>query len=88
MNPRDHGLADPGTPISKPVARAITDKEFQAAVDAADGCPNCGCETIMEITLQVEMPMLKGGKGTGRYLGCPACPWASPMITIATGSES
>ena len=42
-------------------------------------CPNCGCESVMQITVQINQPLLRGGTGTGVYLGCPACPWASPM---------
>jgi hypothetical protein len=44
-------------------------------------CPNCQCETLYEI--EVDVTSAGGmGAGTGKYIGCPACPWASPCITI------
>jgi hypothetical protein len=46
-------------------------------------CPNCGCGTLSMIQVKVEDARLKGGKGIGNYVGCPACPWASPMMMAA-----
>ena len=47
-------------------------------------CPNCGCaETFTLKVKAVGVKKLKGGEGVGTYIGCPACPWASPMITVA-----
>ena len=44
-------------------------------------CLNCGCQTLYEIEVDLKnYPRLKPGKQTGLYLGCPACPWASPML--------
>lgn len=45
-------------------------------------CPNCQCETLYEIEVDVESAGATGVLGTGKYIGCPACPWASPCITI------
>ena len=50
-------------------------------------CPSCGCMTLCEIEVDVEAPMLRGKKGVGRYLGCPACPWASPMLMTADAAK-
>jgi hypothetical protein len=80
---RDHGMHDPGAEVAgRPVARPL-DEAMQKRVDAEGGCPNCGCREVMEITIPMNNPRLKGGMGRGRYLGCPACPWASPMVTSA-----
>lgn len=66
-------------------------KSIPRVVSKADGvpaCPNCGCETLYDIELEVQHPMLAGdGKGKGRYIGCPACPFASPMIMAATSAS-
>lgn len=72
---RDHGYPDMG---EKPtgVPKAIP-MEPKAA------CPNCGCVELMMITVEMTNPKLKGGKGVGTYVGCPACPYASPMMTRA-----
>jgi hypothetical protein len=51
-------------------------------VEEAPGpCPNCGCEKLFLIEVAVEHERLIGGKGTGVYGGCAACPYASPMMT-------
>jgi len=72
-DPRDYGFGDP-TPYlnGKPVVGS--------RVDGAE-CPHCKCEMIFSITIPiVDHPLLKTKHGEGRYVGCPACPWASPMI--------
>ena len=49
-------------------------------------CPNCGCLDMKHIEVRLEgLTLLKGGKGIGYYVGCPACPFASPMIAVADG---
>ena len=50
-------------------------------------CPMCGCKEVMIVTAQVTQKLVKGGKGTGTYLGCPACPWASPMVIVSNTKE-
>lgn len=82
-SPRDYGLGSSGTPVGKPVAKVIDDPKTVAAIGAEGGCPNCRCETLMEIELEVEHPLIRGGRGTCRYIGCPACPWASPAVTTS-----
>jgi len=77
---RDYGLGKPCEPIAPPKARLLNDPN---AV-----CPNCGCDAIHELTVVVPEPRLVGGIGTGRYLGCPACPYASPMVIIASRSHT
>jgi len=78
---RDYGLPN-GRPTSIPVAKPCTVKPV-----LVNGCPNCGCKQIMEVSLELDQESLKGGKGRGTYLGCPACPYASPMMMIAAGVE-
>ena len=71
-NLRDHGYPDVGdTPSGTPTAEP-------AGKDTP--CPNCGCH-LMLVTVSMNNKLVKGGKGVGRYLGCPACPFASPMVT-------
>lgn len=43
-------------------------------------CPHCHCETVYSITVDVAKPNDESTLGVGRYVGCPACPWASPMV--------
>ena len=50
-------------------------------------CPYCRCDTLFHIEVDVENPLLRGGKGVGNYVGCPACPFASPMVMRASGGE-
>ena len=73
---RDYGLPE-GEVLGKPVATPLTGEGFE-------GCPNCGCEQLMEIKIPMKQELLKGGKGMGTYIGCPACPFASPMAIVAS----
>ncbi len=79
MNIRDHGLGNTDS-FTRGVPRA---RPCIVIDDAYHECPNCGCQSLCEIEVDVEAPMLRGKKGVGRYLGCPACPWASPMLMTA-----
>lgn len=49
-------------------------------------CPNCGAD-LCEVKVPIKMALLKGGEGTANYLGCPACPFASPSINLPKGEE-
>lgn len=46
-------------------------------------CPHCHCTTLYDVVVDVESPLLTGGKSLGMYTGCPACPFASPMLMVA-----
>lgn len=57
--------------------------------DLEMACPNCGCASLanLEVAISPTKPPLTlirgvsgGGKIRGTYIGCPACPWASPMM--------
>lgn len=73
---RDHGYPNMGEkPTGRPKAVPMEAK------DVGFGCPNCGCTDLMMITVEMAHPLVKGGKGIGTYAGCPACPWASQMMT-------
>ena len=72
MSVRDYGMVDP-TPFVRGAPR-ITG-------EAIGPCPHCKCPTLYHVQVNVEMPMLKTGKGIGEYVGCAACPWASPMVS-------
>jgi len=50
-------------------------------------CPNCGCEILYDIEVNVEYPLFDGKKGIGQYVGCPACPFATPMLMVAGRSS-
>ena len=43
-------------------------------------CPHCGCTSIHQVTVRMKTPRMRTGEGICRYLGCPACPWASPAV--------
>jgi hypothetical protein len=80
------GLPEPPRPSSKPTARK-PEGILRDLVDSSE-CPVCGCEEIMEVEMSVEHEELRGGQGHAVFLGCPACPWASEMLTVATtGAE-
>ncbi len=80
-NMRDYGLGD-ATPYTTGKPKVI------GPALEADGplkCPNCGCELFHIETELKDYPLLKPGKQVGHYLGCPACPWASPMVAVSLG---
>jgi hypothetical protein len=72
---REYGLGDIRTD-GPPRLKRITDE--------LPACPNCGCKHMAELEVNVIDNRLKGGCGVGHYLGCPACPYASPMVCKAT----
>lgn len=77
---RDYGLDALGDPTR--AVRGVP--RVTGKVDAAGAfCPHCGCDTVYQIEVNIEHPMLTTGKGVGTYVGCPACPYASPMLTQA-----
>jgi len=81
-NPRDYGYGESPAPVGPPV---VGERCHEA-------CPNCGCTTVfvIKVTLPTAPPQLRRPKEphtiVGNYVGCPACPWASPMITICVVS--
>ena len=81
-NLREYGLGDSKRPIAPPKAEPL-DPETKRRVIAEGGCPNCGCVEIMSITVIIDDPRITTGRGQGRYMGCPACPWASPMMLVS-----
>lgn len=76
-NPRDHGFGDSPKVVGVPV---VIDK-------VEEKCPNCGCQTMFGIEVKIAnpSPLIRRPSAphevVGRYVGCPACPWASPMMT-------
>jgi len=74
---RDHGYGDAPTVTGAPRVDA----------ELPGDCPNCKCESLYSIVVEVAnpSPMLRRPaephRVVGRYIGCPACPWASPMMT-------
>lgn len=76
-NLRDHGLGEAIQPEADAIPTARPFDHPEAA------CPNCGCR-IFEIEVLVKSEILFGGEGVSKYLGCPACPWASPAVTVSS----
>ena len=76
---RDHGLG--GSPEVEGVPR-LSDNQ-----PAPFDCPNCGGMTLFRIEVTVKIPLLVGGKGQGFYVGCAACPYASPMMAVTAGPD-
>lgn len=54
--------------------------------DTPTDCPNCGCD-LMEVRVLVGHKLLEGGEGHGIYMGCPACPYASPIVMTNAGAK-
>ena len=74
---REYGLpnsSDPGIPTWEP------------APESAPPCPHCGGKLCL-VKVEVSQELLKGGKGMSTYLGCPACPFASPAMVVSTGGK-
>jgi hypothetical protein len=81
-SPRDYNLGCYGIPEGAPkVLKLLNEPIGGAQIE----CPTCSCETLAEIEVtlpKITFPGLEGRSGTGSYLGCPACPWASPMVIM------
>lgn len=75
---RDHGYGN--SPKALGVPALVSEGPPQ-------GCPNCGCTKVFQISVTVEAPpqlrVPEGHEAVAIYVGCPACPWASPAITHA-----
>ncbi len=62
-------------------------------------CPNCACKDTFAVKIRInnvssKAPSVKllrgvtnGGVVYGNYVGCPACPWASPMMMTAVETD-
>jgi hypothetical protein len=74
-NPRDHG----GVSVQQHGTPRVT-----ALLEEGKGpaCPYCGCLRLAMCEVDVVDSRLTQGHGTGTYMGCPACPWAGPMVTM------
>jgi hypothetical protein len=81
-NSRDYGLNADCEPKGAPKAIPLSETTRVAPIDILE-CPNCKCTDLMEIQVEVSNPVLSGGGGVGYYIGCPACPYASPMLAVA-----
>lgn len=71
-NPRDYGMPGPEEVGIPKVLEQVNET-----------CPLCKCKTLYRIEIAVKMMRLRTGVGVGTYIGCPACPWASPMMNRA-----
>ena len=78
---RNYGLGD-STQFVRGAPRVVKQ------ADGLPPCPVCKCVTLYDIEVDVDMPLLAGGKGVGHYTGCPACPFATPMLMVASGKEA
>lgn len=72
MNLRDYGLPD---------ADEYMDGKPEVMREENIPCPHCGCEKTFSIEIPLkDFPLVKKGEQRGSYVGCAACPWASPMM--------
>jgi len=76
---RDYGYGDSPEPTKPPEIKS-------GPLD--ESCPNCEGKTLfmLEVTVPnnpVMAGMLGSKEGVGVYMGCAACPFASPMMTRA-----
>ncbi len=78
MSLRDYGLPK-STPAGTPT--------WEPLEEGAPTCPNCGGK-VCRVQVRVKMELLSGGVGLSTYLGCPACPWASPAVAMSDKSRS
>jgi len=53
-------------------------------------CPHCGCEKLFHIEVELapaatppQLRVPEGHVALSRYIGCPACPRASPAMAFA-----
>lgn len=73
---REYGLGD-STPFVQGPPEVVSESGLTP-------CPVCGCKRLYELRVRVRHPLLAGlGFGWGRYVGCPACPFAGPMLMVA-----
>ena len=77
-NLRDYGFGDSPKVVGAPRLMGY----------APEPCPHCGCDPVFKVEAMLEEapPHLKvppGHEVVGVYVGCAACPWASPMMTSA-----
>lgn len=76
-SPRDHGYGNKPEVVGVP--------EVGESLDAP--CPHCGCKKTFMIKVEIKNapPQLSRPsiphRIVGRYVGCAACAWASPMLT-------
>ncbi len=72
---RDYGLPDPDEVLGTPTW------------DGSElPCPNCGAK-LCHVSVAVAMKSLRGGRGVSSYLGCPACPYASPALMVSDAAR-
>jgi DNA-directed RNA polymerase subunit RPC12/RpoP len=74
-NPRDYGLGASPEPASPAEITRTLDQK----------CPNCESETLFMLRIKLKdegsAQLLKGTRSpVGEYIGCAACPFASPMV--------
>ena len=72
---RRHGMGGGGAPLGPPT--------WRPAAAGVPPCPHCGAQ-VCEVEVPVRHPLVRGGVGVSRYLGCPACPMATPAIVTAS----
>jgi hypothetical protein len=83
MGLRDYGYGD------KPEVKGAP--KVKAQIEEA--CPNCGCSPVFSIEVEVANPPTQinrpayAHRVVGMYIGCAACPWASPMLTTTVPTD-
>ena len=77
-NLRDYGYGDSPEVAGQPKVLGFI----------SEPCPNCACIPTFQIEVVMAEPPSQlrvppGSHAVGTYVGCAACPWASPMMTTA-----
>jgi hypothetical protein len=79
-------MNDLRTPLGSGAFRAKETNEPPTWEPVDEKCPNCSGQ-LCKVKAHVEPPpMLKtgqSGEAVAVYLGCPACPFAGPALTMA-----
>ena len=77
-NVRDHGYgASPKVKGAPRITETISEK-----------CPECGCNPVYAIEVEIAEPPRQlrrpatPHRVVGKYIGCAACPYASPMAMM------
>ena len=85
---RDYGLGSVGVPKGAPTVKRMLTAENEIAGERPE-CPSCGCAQLAEIHVVMTEIRLAGvdpaSEADATYLGCPACPWASPAVMTLRG---
>ena len=79
-------MHDLRTPLGSGAFRVKETNEPPTWEPVEDKCPNCSgqlCQVKAEVIPPPFLRLGPSGKAVAVYLGCPACPFAGPAMTMA-----